>query len=79
MYVDSNAQFRLLFITAATAEYFCHRFHNVGLLLITLFDTGDVLLNLAKMAVYFKDSGAGRRNRVAAVLANVLYVVFTIH
>ena len=56
-------------------KYFC-RLHIIGLLLVAILDSGDVFVDIAKIAVYFKDSG---RNSKAKIIADVFFLLFTIH
>ena len=53
-----------------------HRFHLIGLLLLALLDIGDVVLELSKIIVYFKDR-SNRIHPVVELLANFCFAIFT--
>ena len=53
------------------------RFHVIGLVLLSILDVGDVLLEGSKTVVYFKDRGDGK-NPVVEFLSNICFAIFTI-
>ena len=55
---------------------FC-RFHKIGLFVLFLQDIGDIALEAAKTAYYFKDRG-GKEHAGAERVANVMFAFFTI-
>ena len=54
-----------------------HRFHKIGLLVLFLQDFGDVVLEFAKISVYFKERG-GREYVVPEYFANFFFAIFTL-
>lgn len=53
------------------------RFQMIGLLLLSILDIGDILLELSKTVFYFKDCD-NKKNEVAEALANVCFGIFTV-
>ena len=53
------------------------RFHNIGLLILFLYDVGDASLEFSKTVVYFKERG-GKEYWWPEMAANVCFAVFTI-
>lgn len=53
------------------------RFHMIGLILLAMFDIGDICLEFSKTIFYFKDRN-GKNNPGAELLANICFGVFTI-
>ena len=56
---------------------YTHRFHKIGLLVLFLQDIGDIVLELAKTAYYFKERG-GKSHALPEYFANILFAIFTI-
>ena len=48
----------------------------IGLLLLVMFDIGDICLELSKTIFYFKDRN-GKNNPGAELLANICFGIFT--
>ncbi len=53
------------------------RFHITGVLLLAMFDVGDIFLELSKTIFYFKDRN-NKNNPGAELLANVCFGFFTV-
>ena len=53
------------------------RYHKIGLLVLFLQDIGDISLEAAKIAYYFKNLG-GKDRAVPEAMANVLFGIFTV-
>lgn len=52
------------------------RFHLIGLLVLCLYDIGDVILEVSKTLVYFKDRG-DKNHPILELVTNIGFAIFT--
>lgn len=72
----------MLYISLLTGVYvhksnLFHSYHKIGLLVLFLQDIGDIVLEAAKTAFYFKVRG-GKEHAVPEYFANFFFAIFTI-